>query len=524
MAATVEEASIDAAVWTHSGALEPLISRELFKYIVALRRELHEYPELAFEEVKTSARIREELGKIEGVRVLDSAAGGTGVLALISGGSPGKTVLFRADMDALPIQEVDPGSAEGCAPPEKRKKLVLGFGGCASCGHPGCDRPGDPEQRAALPSRPARRKNCISAVRGVSHACGHDGHCAMLVGAARQLAAVRHQLCGAVVLLFQPAEERHPKSNPNGGALRVIRDIGAGEELHRLLRGVNGGVRDAPALRPENERFFTDGQDQSMDGKLMDCVDEVYGAHLWNYSRAGTLGCAPGSITANSDSLQLLVHGKGGHASSPQGTVDAVLVAAQLVTSLQAVVSRNISPTESAVISLGRIEGGCAPNVIAESVEILGTVRTYTAAVKRTVRRRIEEVARGVAASHGPDCSIEVKYSDGYPACVNDAACADAVLAAGRKLVGQLVGPSTPNMVGEDFAFLLSRKPGAFFFVGSNPDAPFQMDPGLEPEPEEVEHGTRQVRMHHTPEFDVHEGALWCGAAMWVSLALQRLQ
>lgn len=306
----------------------------------------------------------------------------------------------------------------------------------------------------------------------------------------------------------------------------MIRDLTAGEQLSLAL---GAAAADVPRQeQPENKRYFTDGHDTSMDGRLLECIDEVYGSHLWNYSNAGTLGCAPGSVTANSDSLELLIQGKGGHASSPQGTVDAVVVASQLVTALQGIVSRNVSPTESAVITLGKIEGGFAPNVIAESVRILGTVRTYTTPVKRLVRRRIHEIAQGVASSHGSTCNIEVRFLDGYPACVNDEACAASVIHAGKsllgdKLSGRLLGPPTPNMAGEDFSFFLSRRPGAFFFVGSNPDGAYALDPDLPPEPEEEEHGTKKVIAHHTPQFDVHEGALWVGSAMWVALALTRL-
>lgn len=524
----LQDATVDAAVWRFGEGLIRWIERDNFRYIVSIRRELHENPELAFKEFKTSQRIREELGKIEGIRILESPAGGTGVIAVVDGAGVGKTILFRADMDALPIQEIDWSSDDAVNTRAlKRRKLVTGYSCCAICGRSPDAAQRQPQEQ--VPSLHARswRKTCVSKVDGVSHACGHDGHVAMLLGAARALATRRHELRGRVVLLFQPAEERHPITNPMGGAIRMIRDLAAGEELCLAL-GAAAAVEQPPA-RPESERHFTDGQDTSMDGRLLECVDEVYGAHLWNHSSAGYIGCAPGSVSANSDSLELVVEGKGGHGSAPQGTVDAVVVAAQLVTALQGIVSRNVSPTESAIITLGKIEGGFAPNAIAESVRILGTVRTYTSAVKRLMRRRINEVARGIAASHGTACNIVVKYNDGYPACMNDATCAAGVIAAasdvmGDKLSARLVGSPTPNMVGEDFAFFLDRKPGAFFFVGSNPDAIFGMDPALPPEPEEEEHGAKKFIMHHTPEFDVHEGALWCGAAMWVALATHQLR
>jgi len=348
----------------------------------------------------------------------------------------------------------------------------------------------------------------------------------MLIGAAKVLAAKLEELKGRVVLVFQPAEERHPLNNPKGGAIR-IRDAAAGEELSVVLGGPSKPLRDASQWTTE-QLHLTDGSDTTMDARLLELVDEVYGLHLWNYASAGTVGCASGSMTANSDSLEIIINGTGGHASSPQGMVDPVVVAAQFIQAIQCIVSRNTSPTESCVITFGKIDGGFAPNVIATSVKLLGTVRTYTMPVKRMVQRRLQEVAAGVAASHGPKCSIIVRYLDGYPACMNDSKCAEVVLNAGKLLLGdsgrQLVGRPTPNMAGEDFSFFQMRKPGAFFFVGSNPDAHFALDPSVPVEEEEMEHGMRKVIAHHTPEFDIHEGALWCGAAMWVALAKHLLK
>ena len=168
----------------------------------------------------------------------------------------------------------------------------------------------------------------------------------------------------------------------------------------------------------------------------------------------------------------------------------------------------------------------CTPHaVLASQVRILGTLRTFTRAVKALMVRRIHEVAAGIAISHGARCAIDVEVRDGYPACVNDPACAEAVLRAARAALGapRLVGPPPPNMAGEDFTFFLSRRRGAFFFVGSNPHAPLVMDPRLPVEEEELVHGQRHAVAHHTPQFDLHEGSLAVGTAMWVALALQRL-
>ena len=381
------------------------VPASVFSSMVALRRRLHRQPELAFGEHRTALCVRKELISIDGVRVLETSAGGTDVLALIEGGLPGKTILFRADMDALPIAEA--GTA---ASAQQSGATEAALSRCCVL----CRAPWDPVSAPDDDDEPAGAGNLarnvpkavVSEVAGASHACGHDGHMAMLLGAARLLAPRRATLRGWLVLLFQPAEERHPLNNPMGGAIRMIRDLEAGEALCEALgvesdgngaaavtatdgggarAGVKRDVRGAEApksgsggadgARPpptEKERNETDGHDTSMDGRLLAAVDEVYGAHLWNYASAGTVGCAGGSVTANSDSLTIVVRGTGGHASAPQGTVDAVVVASQLVVALQTIVSRNVSPTESAVITLGKLEGGFAPNVIATSVRILG--------------------------------------------------------------------------------------------------------------------------------------------------------
>ena len=336
-----------------AGRVESLIPVELFRSVIALRRKLHRNPELAFKETFTAATIRAELAEIEGVDVLQEGVGGTGVIAIIEGEDPhgGPTILFRADMDALPITEAAVDSSR--EPSDERETKRRKFACCALCG----GWPLMPAQQCGSAEAPQRQvtKAVVSAVDGVSHACGHDGHVAMLVGAAKLIAARRPALRGRLVLLFQPAEERHPLSNPLGGAIHMIRDQKAGRALAARLgvscaagdaAGANGADADADARPGPRE---ADGSERSYDSPLLSGVDEVYGCHLWNYASAGTVGVAPGSVTANSDSLQLLVRGTGGHASAPQGTVDAVVVASQLVGALQNIVSRNVSPTESAV-------------------------------------------------------------------------------------------------------------------------------------------------------------------------------
>lgn len=521
----MKDTSVDDAVWKFGAEhLSSRVSPDVFREMVVLRRRFHEFPELAHQELQTAALVRKELHAIDGVLVLDMGVGGTGVVGVIRGeAGPGKTIMFRADMDALPIQET-PG-CNGVEPSAKRRKVafVRTDGCCGLCGSAPPQLLHTETNGTAKSNERSWKKHTMSTVPGVSHACGHDGHMAMLIGAAKVLSSRRKELKGQIVLLFQPAEERHPINNPKGGAIRMIRDAKAGDELSHVL-GAGPSVEQSKNHWTAEELHFTDPDDTSMDGRLLECIDEVYGLHLWNYANAGTIGCAPGSVTANSDTFEVVVSGTGGHGSSPHGTVDPVVVAAQLVQALQGIVSRNTSPTESCVVTIGKIEGGVAPNVIATSVKLLGTVRTYTMPVKRMVQRRLQEIAAGVAISHGPKCAIEVKFADGYPACVNDPTCAGVVLDAARELLGErLVSRPTPNMAGEDFAFFLNRKPGAFFFVGSNPNSKFALDPSVATENEEIEHGTSNVIFHHTPEFDIHEGALWVGAAMIVSLVQKAL-
>ena len=281
-----------------------LLPREMFLSVVALRRKLHAFPELAFQEHTTAKTLRDELSQIDGVELLDFSAGGTGVLALIEGAiGGGPTVLFRADMDALPIAEDPIDSGGGLERDEKRQKVAC----CALCGSSPWNA--GPSSAGGSTLRRQVQKPVVSTVAGVSHACGHDGHMAMLVGAAKLLGTRRGQLQGRIVLLFQPAEERHPLSNPQGGAIHMIRDQQAGRKLALRLgaldtAGVKATAEAAAAAEADSDdaRAPMDGNDTSMDSPLLMGVDEVYGCHLWNYSSAGTVGIAAGAVTANSDS------------------------------------------------------------------------------------------------------------------------------------------------------------------------------------------------------------------------------
>jgi len=369
--------------------------------LVALRRDFHQHPELAYGETRTAARVAAYI-EGSGLRVR-TGVGGTGLLAETSGGGP--RVMLRVDMDALPIQE------QSDAPHASR-------------------------------------------VPGVMHACGHDGHTAIGAVAARILAG--RALHGSVRLLFQPAEEGE------GGAQAVIRD-GA-----------------------------------------LDGVDVVLGIHLWNELPVGTLGVKAGPLMAAVDRLRIVVHGRGGHGGTPHRSADPVVAAAQVVTALQTVVAREVSPLQSAVVTLASIHGGQAFNVIPDEVTITGTIRTFDEELRRSMPERVTRIASGVAGAFR--CSAQVEVKPGNPAVVNDPAVAEIARRAAVGVVGErgVVSPE-PTMGGEDMALYFERVPGCFVFVGSA----------------DAEKGLDQP--HHSPRFDFSEEALGIGCEFLLRAAEEAL-
>ena len=265
--------------------------------IVSTRRDIHQHPELAFDEHRTSKLVAERLESF-GIEI-QTGVGKTGVVGTLKGKNDGKTIAFRADMDALPIQETSDIAYKS-----------------------------------------------INA--GIMHACGHDGHTAMLLGTAEVLSKKADKLNGTLKFFFQPAEEGQ------GGA-----------------------------------RFMID--DGALEG-----VDEVYGIHLWNYQKYGTIGVKSGPIMAAADIFEITVHGKGGHGAAPQGTKDAVLIAAHLIQTLQTIVSRNTNPIESTVVTVGQINGGYNFNIIADKVTLRGTTRAYTEDNRQLIKKRMKEIIAGL--------------------------------------------------------------------------------------------------------------------------------
>jgi amidohydrolase len=377
--------------------------KSLSESIVALRRDLHQHPELAYAETRTAKKVVEFL---DGAGLdIRTGVGGTGVIAT-AGGKGGRTVLLRVDLDGLPIHE---------------------------------------QSDAPYASR----------VPGRMHACGHDGHVAMGAAAARVLAGRR--LPGTVKVLFQPAEEGE------GGAQAVVEDGG------------------------------------------LDGVDVVLGIHLWNELPVGTIGVKTGPLMAAVDRLKIVVRGRGGHGGMPDRAADPVVAAAYVVTGLQTLVSREVSPLDSLVVTIGSIHGGEAFNVIPDEVTLLGTIRTYDPALRRSMTGRIERLASGIA--EGLSCAATVEVKAGNPAVINDANVAEVARRAATRVVGatKVVEP-VPSMGGEDMAVYFERVPGCFVFVGSANKAR-----GLD-------------RSHHSPHFDFDEDALAIGCQFLVEAAEEALK
>jgi len=379
--------------------------KKLEKEIIALRRDFHRHPELGFEVQRTAGVVADQLQAF-GINV-QTGVGKTGVVGEIVGCKPGPCIALRADMDALPIQETN-----------------------------------------NVPYR--------SEIPGVMHACGHDGHTAMLLGVAQVLAGWREKLRGRVRLIFQPAEEGE------GGAVVMIAD------------------------------------------GCLDGVGEIYGMHLWNYQPYGEVGVKEGPILAAADMFEIVVRGTGGHGAAPQGTVDAIVVAAEIVSTLQTIVSRNTNPLESTVVSVGKINGGHNFNVIADRVTLQGTVRAYTEVNRQMVKTRLQEILKGFEQVHGAE--ITLNYDDKYPPTVNAPLPTEKVLKAAREIVGSKAGTPYLSMGGEDFSYYTQQVPGCFFFVGS---APQDQEVGSVP--------------HHCSHFDFEEQALLVGSSILIQLIENQL-
>jgi hippurate hydrolase len=390
-------------------------ARALQPRTIALRRSLHQHPEVGLQLPRTQRAVLDAIGDL-GLRVRTGTSV-TSVVAVLDGGRPGATVLLRGDMDALPLRE-DTG---------------LEF---------------------------------ASRVDGAMHACGHDTHVAMLAGAARLLAARREELAGRVVLMFQPGEE------------------GLHGARYMLEEGLLESAGDGAAP-----------------------VSAAFALHISTQYESGTLNLRGGPTMASGDRIEIAVRGRSGHASVPYRSLDPVPVACEIVQALQTMVTRRVDVFDPAVITIARIAAGTAHNIIPETVEMLGTMRTLSERNREALRAQVVQVAEGVAAAHGASATVEIE--SGYPVTVNDQAAAELLGGVTAELVGadRVRTLPDPVMGSEDFSYVLQRVPGAMAFLGGCP-------PGVDPE---------QAPSNHSRQVVFDEDALAVGVATYAGAALRQL-
>jgi hippurate hydrolase len=382
--------------------LQAEIAENFGEKIVALRRDIHREPELGFGTERTAEKV---LAALDGLPLdVETGVAENGIVATLEGEGDGRTVALRADMDALPIQE-----------------------------------------ETGLPF--------ASEIEGRMHACGHDGHTSMLVGAAHALSGMRDRLGGTVKFVFQPAEE-------GGGGGKVMVDEGVVED-----------------------------------------VASIFALHLWPGLPFGNVATKAGPIMAAADAFEMEIVGSGGHGAMPHLAADAVVIAAQVVTALQTVVSREVDPVEPAVLTVGEIGAGTAFNIIPEKARLGGTVRTLNSDLRERMPERMEAVARGVAKGMRGDANLDYTFS--YPVTVNDESAAGYALGVAEDLLGadSVQELPKPSMTAEDFSYYLEEVPGAFIWLGVGEDIS-----GL-----------------HTPQFAFDEEILPRGSALLAALALRSL-
>lgn len=387
--------------------VEPILAFQ--SELQQIRRDIHAHPELCYEEQRTSDLVAAKLTEW-GIPVV-RGLGVTGVVGIIKNGTSARAIGLRADMDALPMQELN---------------------------------------SFAHASRNA----------GKMHACGHDGHTAMLLGAAHYLSRHRN-FDGTVYLIFQPAEEG------GGGAKRMIED----------------GLFDKYPM------------------------DAVYGMHNWPGIPVGEFGVVPGPMMASSNEFRVVVKGKGAHAAQPHRGVDPVMVAVQVAQAWQTIVSREKNPLDTAVLSITQIHAGSATNVIPDEAVLVGTVRTFTTPVLDLIERRMEEIAKGVAA--GFNASIDFSFKRNYPPLVNHAKETVFAIEAMKAVVGagKVDANVEPTMGAEDFAYMLQAKPGCYVFIGNG-----------EGDHRAAGHGLGPCQLHNG-SYDFNDQLLPIGASFWVKLA-----
>ncbi len=396
---------------TNSHSLLTSLAPADVEQLILDRRSFHIHPELGYNEQLTSRAVAERLNQY-GYEV-KTGVGGTGVVGLLgkSGIEQARTLLYRADMDALPVQEEN-----------------------------------DVEYR--------------SQNDGVMHACGHDAHVAIGLAVAKQLIAERDSLPGNIKFAFQPAEEG------GNGAVAMIED----------------GVLEDPQ------------------------VTAAVGLHVWNNMPVGTAGIYTGPMMAAVDEFELIVNGRGGHGAMPHQTVDAIVTASQIITALQSIVSRNVAPLDSAVVTVGKFIAGTAFNVISDTATLRGTVRTFNDETHARIPEMVERVIRGVAEAMG--ATYDLTYKRHTPPLVNDQVMCNLIFECAAEVLGRdnvFTDESVRTMGGEDMSYFLERVPGCYFFLGTRNDARGFVHP------------------HHSARFDIDESALALGVEIMIRVARRYL-
>ena len=392
--------------------------------VIDWRRDIHEHPELGNREFRTSALVAAHL-KALGYEVRTGVAH-TGVIGVLRGGLPGPVVALRADMDALPVtEEVD------------------------------------------VPFASKVRATYAGKETGVMHACGHDTHVAMLMGAAEALAAVRDRLPGTVKLLFQPAEEGPPPGE-EGGAVLMLKE----------------GAFDDPV------------------------PDAVFGIHIGAALETGQLGYRPGPLMAATDVLRITVKGRQTHGASPWNGVDPIVVASQIVVSLQTIVSRQMNITrEPVVLTIGGIDGGIRFNIIPDKVEMIGTIRTFDEGMRDDIHRRVKLMAENIAMASG--ASAEVSVEKTYPVTINNPELTERMLPTLKRVAGEANVILNGKVTGsEDFSFFAQRAPGLFVFLGGTPRGS----------------DMKQIGFNHSPRFRIEESAMKLGVRTLLNLTVDYLE
>ncbi len=403
-------------------ALQAAVS-DVDEQVVAWRRDFHANPELSNREFRTSQIIADEL-RAMGYEVTTGIAH-TGVVGLLRGAQPGPVVALRADMDALPVTE-----------------------------------------QTDLPFKSTVRSTYNGQETGVMHACGHDAHVAIALGAARVLAGMHSELTGSVMMVFQPAEEGAPKGEDGGAELMLE------EGLFEIAK-----------------------------------PDAIFGLHVWSALNAGRIGYRSGAMMASSDRIEIVVNGTQTHGSKPWGGVDPIVAAAQIVMNLQTIASRQVDVTRApAVVSIGSVHGGIRNNIIPDSVTMLGTVRTFDQEMRMDIADRIRRTVETTAAAAGASATIE--YDFGYPVTVNDPALTARSVTRLEAVVGAAnVGKIALVTGAEDFSYFQKQVPGFYFMLGATP----------------VGQDASAAPSNHSPFFTVDESTMQTGVTALSTLALMVL-